>query len=194
MDAVQCYNKYNSPWTLCPCWRPFPHGIRLSCGSLEFFFFCVPSYISGFHHSWWVLGNRVRTHVNSKGKIPSTEGSEQDWTCDAASCRTASPTHYQLSYSSPHLGVLGKFLPVITAMTAPTAISTGENGSLVATLLGAWRYMISASNGWPVVSIINKWNSKFDLQPQSLSWSAWSSLYHVSPWDILCILLGHRAI
>ena len=48
-----------------------------------------------------VLGNGVRTHVNSKGKIPSTRGSAQDWTRDAASGRTASPTHYQLSYSCP---------------------------------------------------------------------------------------------
>ena len=48
-------------------------------------------------------GNGVRTHVNSKGKIPSTGGSEQDRTRDAASCRTVSPTHYQLSYSGPGL-------------------------------------------------------------------------------------------
>ena len=48
-----------------------------------------------------VLGNGDRTHVNSKGKIPSTGSSEEDQTDNAASCRTASPTHYQLSYSSP---------------------------------------------------------------------------------------------
>ena len=41
----------------------------------------------------------VRTHVNSMGKISSIRGSEQDQTHDAASCRTASPTLYQLSYS-----------------------------------------------------------------------------------------------
>ena len=28
------------------------------------------------------LGNGVRTHVNSKGKIPSTRGSEDGQTCD----------------------------------------------------------------------------------------------------------------
>ena len=49
-------------------------------------------------------GNGVRTHVNSKGKIPSTRGKEQDQTRDSASCRTVSPTHYQLSYSDPGLG------------------------------------------------------------------------------------------
>ena len=33
-------------------------------------------------------------------KIPSTGGSEEGRTHDAASCRTGSPTHYRLSYSS----------------------------------------------------------------------------------------------
>ena len=43
-------------------------------------------------------GNGVRTHVNSKVKIPSTEkkfSPKEDRTSDAASSRTASPTHYQ---------------------------------------------------------------------------------------------------
>ena len=48
-----------------------------------------------------VLGNGVRTHVNSKGKIPSTGGSEADRTRDAASRRTTSQTHYRLNYSGP---------------------------------------------------------------------------------------------
>ena len=47
------------------------------------------------------MGNGARAHVNSKGKIPSTGGSEEGQTRAAASCRTASPTHYQLSYSGP---------------------------------------------------------------------------------------------
>ena len=40
---------------------------------------------------------RIRTHVNSEGKIPSTgekKSSEEDRTHDAASNRTASLTHY----------------------------------------------------------------------------------------------------
>ena len=41
----------------------------------------------------------VRTHVNTKGKIPSPGGSEEGRTGDVASGRTASPTHYRLSYS-----------------------------------------------------------------------------------------------
>ena len=48
-----------------------------------------------------VLGNGVRIHVNSKGKISCTGGSEGGQTHDAASDRTASPTHYQLSCFSP---------------------------------------------------------------------------------------------
>ena len=38
---------------------------------------------------FWAAG--VRTHVNSKRKIPSTGGSEKIGSHDAASCRTASP-------------------------------------------------------------------------------------------------------
>ena len=47
-------------------------------------------------------GNGVRTHVNSKGKMPSTGGSEEGRICDAASQRTVSPRHYRLSYSGPY--------------------------------------------------------------------------------------------
>ena len=50
-----------------------------------------------------VLGNGVRTHVNSKGKIPSTRDSEEGGTHDAASCRTMNPTHYKLSSSDSAL-------------------------------------------------------------------------------------------
>ena len=48
-----------------------------------------------------VLGNGIRTHVHFKGIIPSTGGSYQDRIHDAASRRTASPTHCLLSYSGP---------------------------------------------------------------------------------------------
>ena len=44
------------------------------------------------------LGNGVRTHVNSNGKIPSTGKKfslEKDRTHDIASHRTANPTHCQ---------------------------------------------------------------------------------------------------
>ena len=47
-----------------------------------------------YSHPKEFLGNGVRNHVNSKAKIPSTGGSEEVQTHDAASCRTASPTHY----------------------------------------------------------------------------------------------------
>ena len=54
-----------------------------------------------YSHPKELLGNGVRADVNSKGKIPSTGGSRESRTCDAASRRTASPTHYRLSYSGP---------------------------------------------------------------------------------------------
>ena len=50
-----------------------------------------------------VLGNGVRAHANCKGKIPSTGGSEECGTREAASRRTVSPTYYRLSYSSPEI-------------------------------------------------------------------------------------------
>ena len=50
-----------------------------------------------------VSGNEVRTHINSKGKIPSTGGSEEGGTRIAASRVTANPRHYRLSYSGPQL-------------------------------------------------------------------------------------------
>ena len=49
-------------------------------------------------------GNGVRTHVNSKRKIPSTGSSEEGQTRDATSHRTGSPTHYWLSCSGPIQG------------------------------------------------------------------------------------------
>ena len=55
-----------------------------------------------YFHPNEFLGNGVRTHVNSKGNIPSTGGSEEGGTCDTASSRTESPTHYPLSYCGPN--------------------------------------------------------------------------------------------
>ena len=52
-----------------------------------------------------VLRNGVRTQFNSKGKIPSIRGPQEGLTRDAASSRTASPTHYRPSYSSPDQGI-----------------------------------------------------------------------------------------
>ena len=48
-----------------------------------------------FSHREEFLGNGVRIHVVSKGKILSTGGSEEDQTQDTASHRTVSqtPTH-----------------------------------------------------------------------------------------------------
>ena len=140
--------------------------------STSFFFFCVPSYISEFHHFGWgfcvcdrffnpaieshilsswmvhagcvfvagihlsrtwtsgsfesmqcnacvhrldlglyshwkgVWGNGVRICVYSMGKLPSIECSEENRSHNAASCRTASPTHYWVSCSGPMLSTI----------------------------------------------------------------------------------------
>ena len=42
--------------------------------------------------------------LTPKGEIPSTRGSVEGQTCNAVLHRTASPTHYLLSYSSPRGG------------------------------------------------------------------------------------------
>ena len=57
------------------------------------------------------LGNRVKTHVNYKGKIsPLLEklSSEEDGTPAAASSRTANPTSYQWPIPAPGLGSMAK--------------------------------------------------------------------------------------
>ena len=64
---------------------------------------------------FWV--NEVRNHVNSKGKITSTRGSEEVQTRDAASRRTASPTNYRLNYSGT-LNVLNEKGTYITNFSA----------------------------------------------------------------------------
>ena len=48
---------------------------------------------------------------------------------DAASRRKVSPTHYLLSYSGPRIPV------------------TSKTGTLMATLIDAWRYRVSARTG-----------------------------------------------
>ena len=63
---------------------------------------CVHGLDVGLYsHPKEFLENGVRTHENSKGKIPSTGGSEDGQTRDSASRRTASPMLYRLSYSGP---------------------------------------------------------------------------------------------
>ena len=74
-----------------------------------------------------VLGNGVRTHVNSKGII-STGGSKQDRTRNAASRRTASPTHFILSYSGPSYQVLLYVCPVTAIGKITVAPSLGTSG------------------------------------------------------------------
>ena len=64
---------------------------------------CVHRLDLGLHsHPQEFWGNGIRTDVSSKGKKNSIGSSKEDRTHDAASRRTASPTHYRLSYFGPH--------------------------------------------------------------------------------------------
>ena len=87
---------WHSPPTFTGVGHECPH--LLSLYAME----CVHRLdLSLYSHPKEFLENGVRTHANSMGKISSTRSSEEDQTHDGASCRTASPTHYQLSYSGP---------------------------------------------------------------------------------------------
>ena len=54
-----------------------------------------------YSHPKEFLEIRLRTYENSKGKIFLYGQLRGGWTRDSVSRRTASPTHYRLSYSSP---------------------------------------------------------------------------------------------
>ena len=56
-----------------------------------------------YSHPKEFSGNGVKTHVNSKGKIPLPKkfSSEEDRTHDATSSRTLNPTHYQRAIPAP---------------------------------------------------------------------------------------------
>ena len=92
----------------CMCAQTRPQFIlsfeRVFEGNIEGF---QPEWcISTIYHAldipfWSGTLDIVRTHVNSKAKIPSTGGSGEDRTHNAASSTTASLTHHWLSYSSP---------------------------------------------------------------------------------------------
>ena len=84
-------------------------------GSFESFRWnaCVHRIDLGLYsHPKEFWGNGVRIHVNSKGTSPLSGkfSSEEDRTHDAASSSTASPAHYQTSYSGPLNEVQGAFL------------------------------------------------------------------------------------
>ena len=64
-----------------------------------------------------VLEEWVKTHVNS-----TTGASEEGQTCDVASHREASPTHYRLSYSSPWSWINTK-ISLLDHQVSPTSDS-----------------------------------------------------------------------
>ena len=72
---------------------------------------CVHKLDLGLYsHVKEFVRNGVRNHGISKGKIPSTGGSQEGWTHDTASRRTVSPTLNRLSYSSPDCDVIVSFI------------------------------------------------------------------------------------
>ena len=79
------------------------------------------------------IGNGVRPHVNSKGKVPSTKGSEEGLPHDAASRSTASPTHYSLSYSGLHDWLESRLFTADTKQS----IQAVDNQQL-STMIHAW--------------------------------------------------------
>ena len=79
--------------------------------NVRIFCVCVMKCMCAQTRPWFILSSKtVRTHVNSKGKIPSTRGSEEGQSRDIEAHRTASPTHYGLSYSSPMSDLQWKIL------------------------------------------------------------------------------------
>ena len=73
---------------------------------------CVHKLDLGLYsHPKEFLRNRVKTHVNSKGKKTLPEVQREVGTHNPASPRTVSPTHYWLSYSSPQVFSYELFQP-----------------------------------------------------------------------------------
>ena len=74
--------------------------------NVRIFWVCVMEYMCAQTRPRFILSpKRVWGEWSQKqcqllGKVPSTGGSEEVQTCDAASCRTARPKHCRLSYSS----------------------------------------------------------------------------------------------
>ena len=107
-----------------------------------------------YSHPAEFMGNGVRNHVNSKGKIPSTRRSEKGRTCDAALRRTANPIHYRLSYSSPVCEQLNWKPPPCR----PSGKESTSRAGNKAILPSCWHYWIRAWTGWPSFSFSSRWN------------------------------------
>ena len=58
-----------------------------------------------YFHPKEFLGNGVRTHVNSKGKIPATGGSEEGGTCDACIMQDSKPNTLPAELFQPNQGL-----------------------------------------------------------------------------------------
>ena len=86
--------------------------------------------LSLYSHLKEYLGNGVRAHVNSKGKIPSTRSSE-DQTHETASHRAASPTHYDKAGFTQ----VSLFLSLCTYYCSSVCIITKFPGPQLITIL-----------------------------------------------------------
>ena len=139
-----CFNPAKEEVTFCPCgWSML--GV-----------FLIPAFTHLGHESvWWNAcvhrldfslyshlkefgGNGVKNNVNSKGKIPSTEGSDKVRSRFAASHRTASMTHYRLNcfwVSYMHAFSIFVFAPVQRNWACFTWKSALEIRSLLLLLL-----------------------------------------------------------
>ena len=83
-----------------------------------------------------VFGEWSQPMLTPKEKSPPPENfsSEEDRTHGAASSGTASPTHYQLSFSGPHASDLKTGTPAAQP--------------------GTWHYKVRAGTGWPGTSTL----------------------------------------
>ena len=99
-----------------------------------------------------VLENGVRTHVNSKGKISSPGGSDEGQIRDSASSRTASPTHYRLSYSGP---------TVPDRVIAVSAETFKLQNPFLSALNRKWLNFVLKIRKWPKIKILEYYISQF---------------------------------
>ena len=87
-----------------------------------------------------------------KSLLPETFSSEEDQTYDAASSRTASPTHYQLSYSGPILWFDSRFCCGSFSRSSHTS-DLKKNWYWGDYLPGAWYCRVITGTGRSATSI-----------------------------------------
>ena len=106
--------------------------------------FGLYSHLKGF----W--GNGVRTHVNSKGKIPSTGKTlcRRGWNPWCCIKQDSESNTLPTSYSGPREQGYGSSLIVVNCT------SHLKTCALVASLPSTWNCGVSARTGWPSISTL----------------------------------------